>query len=233
MKNKTNPLNFNQKSRDIFVKSFAKTIKKGAKVLDVGAGTGPYREFFSHCEYKTQDFLQLAQDKLLKGNEYTAIDYVCDVTNIPVENESFDYIICTEVIEHLPEPISALKEISRICMKGGKILITAPLGSHLHQQPYHFYGGYTPYFYNKFLTEFNFQDITIHQNGGFFSFYLQESLRYLKLSISKPIIGILSIPIIPLIGLLLVHILLFRKLFDNVLSTSDYTVGYNVIATKC
>ena len=38
----------------------ANNIPNGSKVLDVGAGGCPHRKLFSHCEYFTQDFVQLS-----------------------------------------------------------------------------------------------------------------------------------------------------------------------------
>ena len=66
------------------------------------------------------------------------MDYVCDITDIPVSDDSFDVIICTEVLEHVPEPIKVIKEFSRILRKNGKMFITAPLGCGIHQEPYIF-----------------------------------------------------------------------------------------------
>jgi ubiquinone/menaquinone biosynthesis C-methylase UbiE len=93
---------------------------------------------------------------------------VSDIVSIPVEDASFDAILCTEVLEHVPEPIRAIKEFARILKPGGTLFLTAPLGSGIHQDPYHFYGGYTPYWYRKFLTQNNFEGLKIEANGGFF-----------------------------------------------------------------
>ena len=92
----------------------------------------------------------MSPDQLLHKDGYGKIDYVSDIEKIPVKDNSFDIIICTEVLEHVPNPIGALKEMARILKKGGKLLITTPLGSHIHQDPYHFYGGFTPFFMRSF-----------------------------------------------------------------------------------
>jgi len=169
--------NFNQNDRDAWVRAKAATVEAGARVLDVGAGTCLYRDLFAHCDYKTHDFKKYTGVKHGHTTEYGAIDYVSEIVNIPVEDNAFDVILCTEVLEHVPEPIEALREMARILRLGGRLFITAPLGSGLHQLPYHYYGGYTPEWYKYFLPKFGLNAVEISPNGGFFKLLAQECSR--------------------------------------------------------
>src|SRR5258708_19124467 len=72
------------------------------------------------------------------------MDVVSEAHAIPVCDASFDAIVCTEVLEHVPEPIAVVREFGRIVAPGGRLILTAPLGSGIHQEPYHFYGGVNP-----------------------------------------------------------------------------------------
>src|SRR5258708_19365169 len=74
---------FNAKTRDEWVADRAKSIASKSRVLDVGAGTAPYRSLFSHCKYETQDFSQYEGSKGPEG-QYPDIDYVSDIPTIPV-----------------------------------------------------------------------------------------------------------------------------------------------------
>ena len=168
---------FNQHDRDEWVHAKARTVGVGARVLDVGAGTCPYRNVFSHCDYHTHDFKRYEGVKLGNTTEYGHIDYVSDITAIPVPDHSFDVILCSEVLEHVPEPMKALREMARILKPEGRLFLTAPLGSGLHQLPFHFYGGYTPQWYEYFGEKCSLRVAEITPNGGFFKLLAQECAR--------------------------------------------------------
>lgn len=118
---------FNLYNRDCWVQKQAGKIINGSKILDVGAGSAPYRVLFNHCDYKTQDFAQLKENQLRGLKGYYRIDFISEIVNIPVANESYDVVLCTEVLEHVPNPILAIKEISRILKKGGILLLSSPI----------------------------------------------------------------------------------------------------------
>ena len=143
-----------------WVRHQASLVPRGAKVLDIGAGQTLYRDAFAHTIYVTQDFSQTPDF------EYGKIDIVSDITSIPLPDSSQDYILCSEVFEHIPEPLKALREISRLLKPNGKLIFTAPLASGQNQAPYHFYGGYTRYWYQKFFTENKLSISSLQPNGG-------------------------------------------------------------------
>ncbi len=224
---------FNLTNRDKWIKEQSRLVPNNSFVLDVGSGSAPYRVYFSHCQYRTQDFAQLEDHQLRGYCGYNNIDYVSDITNIPVESSVVDAVLCTEVLEHVPDPIKAIEEISRILRSGGVLILTVPLGSGLHQEPYHFYGGYTPYFFHKVLTDFGFDKIEITSNRGFYSLFSQELIRLVRRS--APWRSLLFFCFLPLWLLLLFLAVLMPVLaipFDFFDKRSDFTVGYHVKAEK-
>jgi len=165
---------FNRTLRDRWLCDRAALIPPGASVLDVGAGRAPYRTMFSHCDYKAHDF---GAEPTTLGH-YTSLDYCCDILALPVPDEYFDVVLCTEVLEHVPEPITAVREMARVLKPGGLLLVSAPLGCELHQEPFHYYGGYTPHWYRRFLPAAGIEIEDIAANQGFFSFFAQEGQRF-------------------------------------------------------
>lgn len=225
-------LSFNSKNRHRWILNISQRIPKGSDVLDAGAGTGRYREFFSHCNYRSQDFCQTPS---VEG-KYTKMDYVCDITNIPVPDKSFDVIICTEVLEHVPEPIKVIEEFSRILRPGGRLFLSAPMGCGVHQEPYIYYSGFAPYWYEKFLNIYNFEDIKINKNCGFFRFYGQESrrfVRYLFPSDMSLIKKIFTFPLKLIFSLWFAKIIPFSCYYlDRLDKDNRFTVGYFVESQK-
>lgn len=165
---------FNAFDREAWVKQKAATVPEGSSVLDAGAGTCLYRHYFDHCRYTSQDFMKYAGYDGFYGD----IDIVSTIEYIPVPDDSFDVILCTEVFEHVPDPMAALKELARILKPGGRMFLTAPLGSGLHQLPYHFYGGFTPEWYKHYFAENKLDIVEIKPNGGFFKHLAQECARF-------------------------------------------------------
>lgn len=168
---------FNQRGRDQWMASKAAATPVGSAVLDVGAGTCPYRPLFAHCRYVAHDFKKYEGIKLGGGTSYGDIDLVGDITAIPAPDAAFDVVMCTEVLEHVPDPVGALREMVRILKPGGRLLLTAPLGSGLHQEPFHYYGGFTRHFYEHFLPSMGVSIQQLVPNGGFFLHLAQECTR--------------------------------------------------------
>lgn len=100
------------------------------RLLDVGCGTKPYRPLFKVTEYVGLDIDSESTRK--RG----VADYLYDGGKFPFADESFDSILCNQVLEHVFNPDEFLGEINRVLKPGGRLLLTVPFVWDEHEQPY-------------------------------------------------------------------------------------------------
>ncbi|MDQ3047279.1 MAG: methyltransferase domain-containing protein [Bacteroidota bacterium] len=172
----------NEQGRIQWLEKTLKKIPANSRILDAGAGEQQFRKFCTHLDYISQDFAQYKPEETGNGLQmpswdYGKLDIVSDITSIPEPAGSFDAIMCTEVFEHIPDPISAIREFSRLLKPGGLLLITAPFCSMTHFAPYHFYSGFNRYFYEKHLSDQGFMIKELSPNGNYFDYVKQEISR--------------------------------------------------------
>lgn len=133
---------------------------KDFRVLDAGAGVAPYRNLFADVTYETADFA--------KGNkEYGDLDYVCDLTALPMTDGTYDLVFCSQTLEHLPDPVAALKEFYRVLKPGGEAWLSAPLFFEEHEQPFDFFR-YTQFAWRKMAEESGFAVRSIEWLEGYY-----------------------------------------------------------------
>jgi SAM-dependent methyltransferase len=229
-------VHFNQLRLDTWVRENARRLPAGSKVLDVGAGGAPYRAFFEHCDYCTHDFCQLSPSDIRQGG-YAPIDIVSDISSLPVNDAEFDAVVCTEVLEHVPHPIDAINEIGRVLKPGGLLLLSAPLGSGIHQEPFHFYGGYTPFFYRHFLPLAGFAAFSVEPKGGSFSHFAQWMIWFSKAAnpfhhSGNLIVRLALLPAYILSLPAVVALYFYARAIDHLDERRQFTGGYFIHATK-
>ena len=222
-------------NRERWVAEKLEAIPPGSLILDVGCGGQPYRKYCSHLIYKAHDFGELDASKQIVGGRYGHIDYRSDICAIPEKDGAFDAVLCTEVIEHVPEPIKAIRELARLLKRQGILILTIPLGSFVHQAPYHFYGGFSEYWITRFLPESGFRNITVETNGNFFLYLGQECQRVCRILFRPKTAAkrVLMLPVeIMLKSVLTLTIPLLCYHIDKYVKTPYFTIGYHVTARK-
>ncbi len=140
------------------------------KLLDFGCGRKPYRTLFAH---NTQ---YIGVDKRQSGHDHTnsQIDVFYEDT-LPFDNDSFEALLCIEVMEHVFEPNDTLKELNRVLKVGGKALFTTPFVCNEHEVPYD-YARYTSYGWQHLAKKHGFRIVVQHKIGNF-----ANTLAYLML----------------------------------------------------
>lgn len=164
----------------VFIDEAMKEIAKGRVILDAGGASrfqkwlAPYEPLFKDCDFKTLDI-----------DPASGADVVGDIHAIPLGDASIDGIICHSTLEHVRDPLLAMRELKRILRPHGRLFLHVP-----SMYPYHARKGVYAYpdYWRVFeetmvlLTE-GFSSVTIEKRGGYFlalSFFfpLQHKLRF-------------------------------------------------------
>ena len=100
-------------------------------VLDVGCGAKPYEKtWFSGAQkYVGLDY----------SAEKSKADVIGSALDLPFPDQSFETVVCTEVLEHVPNPLRALTEMRRVLKTGGMLVLTTPMYWPRHEVPYDFF----------------------------------------------------------------------------------------------
>ena len=112
------------------VASLSSTLE--GRLLDIGCGTKPYRSLFD-----VDDYVGLEIDRP-ETRELGIADAFYDGKLFPFPDESFDSIVCSQVLEHVFEPEAFLDEVARVLKPGGHFLFTVPFVWDEHEQPWDF-----------------------------------------------------------------------------------------------
>jgi len=117
----------NRRIEVIFDDFLGKENLKDKSLLDAGCGTGLFtrRAIERNAKVTSIDIAPKLVELTKKKNPDTnAIE--ASLLNLPFENDTFDYVISSDVIEHTTNPYDATKELIRVLKPGGKICITVP-----------------------------------------------------------------------------------------------------------
>lgn len=168
--------------REEWVKTRLEELPADCKLLDAGAGTQRYKKYCAHLKYESQDFGEYdgkGDDQGIQVGEWdtSTIDIKSDITDIPRKDGTYDAVLCTEVLEHIPDPVAALRELSRLLKKDGVLIVTVPTRSLVHQAPYYFYAGFSRYFFEHYLPELGIEIERLDFSGNYFDDLMVEMIR--------------------------------------------------------
>lgn len=224
----------NEETRVNWLKKTLAKIPAGSRILDAGAGEQQFRPLASHLEYVSQDVCLYEGQGDSRGLQtgvwvFPGTDLVCDITAIPEPDESFDAIMCTEVLEHVPDPVAAMNELVRLLRPGGHLIITAPFCSLTHFAPYHYATGFNRYFYEHHLRLLNCELIDLEANGNFYKFLHQEigRIKHVTKTYANASLGIFPRTIMRFMRYILIELSKSDNGSEEVLC-----FGYHILARK-
>lgn len=118
-------------SLELFARLLRESVAGANSVLDVGTSQrfakelGPHRELLTAHGYRAAGFRPEPM-----GDDTSDLDL--DVQAIALPDDSEDCVICLEVLEHVPDPFQAARELVRIIRPGGRLFLTVPFLTSYH-----------------------------------------------------------------------------------------------------
>lgn len=171
-------------------------IKKGDTILDLGSGPGYFAN--TSIKQKASTFcLDISLRNLLsiKEREDSNLSLInAEAEKLPFNKESFDKVLCSEVLEHIKADKAALKEISLILKPGGVLVMSVPCSElkvptliellgmktvHDYEGPeYHYHSGYTITDLNELI---NTSDMVVSDCVYFCHFFSKLALDIISI----------------------------------------------------
>jgi SAM-dependent methyltransferase len=140
------------------------------RLLDVGCGRKPYQKTFfaGATEYIGCDYL----------SDRSCPDVVCSALDLTFPDNSFDTVVSTEVLEHVPDPQRAFREMYRVVKPGGYVIVSTPCYWPRHEVPYDFFR----YPYDGFLhlvKEAGLETEKLYNRGRSYA-YLGQVIQHIQ-----------------------------------------------------
>jgi len=131
------------------------------RLLDLGCGTVPF-----YAAYRDQVDDNICVDWPSSLHRNMHIDVFCDVSRtLPFADATFDTILSSDVIEHLPDPVLAFREMARLLRPGGKVILNTPFLYMLHEVPHDYYR-HTRYSLERLAAIAGLRVVQLEEIGG-------------------------------------------------------------------
>ena len=144
--------------------------------LDIGCGNKPYEQLF-----QTKRYVGIDLPSNLTNSD--VIDSYASGLALPFAASVFDTVVCSEVLEHVPQPDVLLGEAWRVLRPGGHLVLTTPQTWGLHEEPHDYYR-YTQYGLSWLAERAGFQVVSVAPTTGFFATWAARTSDFLFLRLA-------------------------------------------------
>lgn len=148
----------------VYIDLYVSIVRKYArgKLLDLGAGMVPF-----YGIYKDQVAENVCIDWSNSLHNNPHLDIVADLNQpFPIPDDSFDSILCSDVLEHIANPFAFMNETARVLKPGGDLILMVPFFYWLHETPHDYYR-YTEFALRKMCTDNHLEIIELQPYGGY------------------------------------------------------------------
>jgi SAM-dependent methyltransferase len=166
-------------------------------LIDIGCGAQIYRSLVP--EQVAYHGIDTSDARLRFGYSVPDTHYF-ETDDWDVADAAFDTALCTEVLEHIPDPAAFLARTHRCLRPGGRLVLTVPFAARWHFIPYD-YWRFTPSGLSRLLTEAGFDDVRVQARGNPLTVacYKIMTLHLMLLfgsGVAKRALGVLLLPIL-------------------------------------
>lgn len=205
---------------------------KDPKIFDVGCGTGANLAVFS--EYGKSFGIDMASSaiKFCRSRGLNNL-IISKVESLAYLSESFDIITALDVLEHIDDDVTAMKELYRVCKTGGTLLVTVPAYGFLwseHDEALHHRRRYAAYELRNKLTlaGFDVERCTYFITFFFFPILFIRILQSIFKNSTQPKTSHVQLP--PVVNKLMISILGLEQWF---LRFINLPFGVSIVCTAC
>jgi len=198
----------------------------GVMVLDAGSGKLPE-------QYLREEILATgATLHTCDLNFGPGVDFEADVSALPFADGSYDIVLNTQVLEHVKDPGQVCRELARVLKPGGRLFLTTPQSSPLHNLPWNFFN-FTHLGLGLLMDAAGLSREKVQPQGGHFAllaFELHWTVSVIRGGSLPPLFKApLALAVQAVFGFLLKVPLLWLDRFDR---EPLNTMGWNLVARK-
>lgn len=209
---------------DIVAQRYADNLERHAsgRLLDLGCGQvplyGAYRNFITE---------NICVDWANTRHAMSYLDFECDLSErLPFDDNEFDTIILSDVLEHIPSPEHLWTEMQRVLKPGGKLIMNVPFFYCLHETPHDFYR-YSEFALRRFVDRAGLELVQLEAVGGSPEVFADMMAKHLQF---VAIVGSPLARVVQYLTRLFVGTAAGRRLSTR--TAEAFPLGYFLVAAK-
>jgi SAM-dependent methyltransferase len=154
------------------------------RVLDIGCGQKPYYPYFAESvdEYVGVDLVE----------DNPMADLHAPVEDLPVEDGSFEVVLCTQVLEHCGVPDQAISELYRVTAPGGRVLVSTHGVQVYHPSPVDHWRWTHTGLELLFLRNGAWASVSVRPAGGIATCLTAIAAIYVSLGLRRAHLGLVA-----------------------------------------